>query len=60
MIFWQKCRVMTTNRSKAVLAANAAFRSLEIDRQRFERNGLGPGDGYLAMWQLFHDDYDLI
>jgi hypothetical protein len=46
------------NRSKD--AALTAFRSLEADRQRFERNGLGPGDGYLGLWRLFHDDYDLI
>jgi hypothetical protein len=44
------------NRSKD--AALAAFRSLEADRRRFECNGLGPGDGYLGMWRLFHDDYD--
>jgi hypothetical protein len=47
-------------RNSQLQAARHAYLSLEADRKRFERNGLGPGDAYLGLWRLFHDDFDLV
>jgi hypothetical protein len=41
-------------------ASRKAFKTLQADRERFERNGIGPGEAYVGLWRACHDYIELL
>jgi hypothetical protein len=39
----------------ALQASRDAFKTLDRDRERFQRIGLGPGESYIGLWRLYAD-----
>jgi hypothetical protein len=36
------------------------FKTLDQDRERFQRNGLNPGEAYVGLWRICHDYMEMM